>query len=540
MVAVDAVSGLENVEPESWARRALSTLARGKLLQGVPGRLLQGERPLNRLEFAAALAAALDALDTLIVGGEEHLTHTDLAVLERLQADFEPELALLRVRTAALEAKAGNLEANLFSPTAKLDGSVVLALNGGGGGAGSRLFTGFPDTSPAFGDALGASPVPATAANVTFLARSSLNLQASITGGDLLFLRLRGVAGYDIGALLPGIAGGLGPLFYAGGPNGTSYDQSTSAVATDGRATVSIDELYYTTDIDDNAKFRFLAAGRVNIGQLIDTNSFANNEEVDFSNGSFLNNQLITLSASSFFGPGFGLAWQINDAMRLRAIYTAGNGGAVSGDARNRLNAFGAPVGGFGAGGLFGGQTASVIELRIDPGPAASIKLQYARVVEQGAVLATVMPEAIRNSTNDAYGINAEWAITPHFALFGRYGIASTQVNAFDGYAFSGVRSNTWHVGFALPNLFAPGNNLSVAYGQPVRVFAGTATGLTAAGLTTSLVPSGTEGNIEIFYRLRLNDRVSLTPDLQFIVQPVHSRNSNGLAVGTLRAVFEF
>ncbi|WP_256997584.1 carbohydrate porin [Gloeobacter morelensis] len=58
--------------------------------------------------------------------------------------------------------------------------------------------------------------------------------------------------------------------------------------------------------------------------------------------------------------------------------------------------------------------------------------------------------------------------------------------------------------------------------------------------MTTSLVPSGTEGNIEIFYRLRLNDRVSLTPDLQSIVQPVHSRNSNGLAVGTLRAVFEF
>ncbi|UFP93670.1 carbohydrate porin [Gloeobacter morelensis MG652769] len=54
------------------------------------------------------------------------------------------------------------------------------------------------------------------------------------------------------------------------------------------------------------------------------------------------------------------------------------------------------------------------------------------------------------------------------------------------------------------------------------------------------MVPSGTEGNIEIFYRLRLNDRVSLTPDLQSIVQPVHSRNSNGLAVGTLRAVFEF
>jgi hypothetical protein len=121
-------------------------------------------------------------------------------------------------------------------------------------------------------------------------------------------------------------------------------------------------------------------------------------------------------------------------------------------------------------------------------------------------VLATVMPEAIRNSTNDAYGINAEWAITPRFALFGRYGLASTQVNAFDGYAFSGVRSNTWHVGFALPNLFAPGNNLSVAYGQPVRVFAGTAAGLATAGLTTSLVPSGTEGNIEIFYRLRLND----------------------------------
>lgn len=58
--------------------------------------------------------------------------------------------------------------------------------------------------------------------------------------------------------------------------------------------------------------------------------------------------------------------------------------------------------------------------------------------------------------------------------------------------------------------------------------------------MTSSLVPSGTERDYVVYYRHMLTDRLSLTPILQFIEQPVNSSRSNGLAVGILRAVFSF
>ncbi|MBC8120462.1 MAG: carbohydrate porin, partial [Gemmatimonadaceae bacterium] len=135
---------------------------------------------------------------------------------------------------------------------------------------------------------------------------------------------------------------------------------------------------------------------------------------------------------------------------------------------------------------------------------------------------------------------NAEWAITPSLAVFGRYGFAATNVNSMESTFFSEIHSTTWQVGLTLPDFLGPGNSLGVGYAQPVRVHSGSVSGLAGPGLTSGLVPSGVEGDIELFYRIQLNDRLTITPDLQFIIQPVNSVNSNGLTIGTLRAVFSF
>ncbi len=534
-VGVNQVRNLAQVEPDSWDFRSLQSLIERLGLTGKG--TFGGNRALSRFEFALRLNTVLDRLDRLIALGQAGtVTKAELLGLERLRFEFEPELASLRARTERLEVQAARLEPDLFSPTTKLEGSVIMAVTGGGGGEGSRILTGFPDSSPPFGDALGTTEFLATGVNTSIVNRTSLTLRSSFFGKDELLLRMRGVSGFGAGASLPGIANGLGPLFYAGGPLGSSFDQSTTNVTTNGLAPVSIDELYYAANFGGE-QFRFIVAGRVNVGELVDTNSFSNNEEVDFSNGSFLNNQLITYSFSAFYGPGAGFGWQVADFLRVRAIYTAGNGGASSGDAKRNFNEFGAPVGGFGAGGLFGGQSLLVGELVFEPSRTATIKLQYARAVEQGAVLGTVLPDAVINSISQGYGINAEWAITPGFALFGRYAFATTDVNALEGSAYTQIGSTTWHAGFTLPNFLGEGNGLGFAYGQPVRVHSGS---VTIAEETTGLVPSGVEGDFEIFYRIRLTDRLTITPDLQFIVQPVHSVNSNGLTVGTVRAVFNF
>lgn len=535
-VRVNSVTELTDVDPNSWASLALASVAEHLNLTG--SRPVAGERFLSRTEFASGLDAALQKVSELAAANNgERITAEDLATLERLRFEFAGELSTMRRRTDVLESRAQDIDSRLFATTAKLDGSVIMALTGGG--SGGRIASGFPDIAPAFGDALGATNFPAAGINTTLVTRTTLNLRATLMGEDQLLVRLRGVSGFDAGAALPGISSGLGPLFYAGGPNGSSYDQSTTVVSTTGLASVSFDEVYYTTGMDGD-RFRALIAARVNIGELVDTNSFANNEDVDFSNGLFLNNQLITFSFSAFYGPGAGFGWQLNDFLRLRVIYTAGNGGAGVGNAKREANAFGAPFGAFGAGGLFGGQTLLATELRIDPDRNASIKLQYAQVVEQSAVLGTILPDTVNNSVTNGYGVNAEWAITPSLAIFGRYGFAATNVNAMESASFSEINSTTWQAGLTLPDFLGPGNSLGIGYAQPVRVHSGSVSGLVRPGLTTGLVPSGVEGDIELFYHVQLNDRLTITPDLQFIIQPINSLNSNGLTIGTLRAVFSF
>jgi hypothetical protein len=155
--------------------------------------------------------------------------------------------------------------------------------------------------------------------------------------------------------------------------------------------------------------------------------------------------------------------------------------------------------------------------------------------------LGTALPGVINNSYTDVFALNAEWAMSSGLALFGRFGYGSTNVNTYPGssVSFSNLSSNIWRVGFTLMDLMGEGKTLGVAYGGALRVNSGSVTGLTP-GVTTSLVPSGREGELEAYYRIPLNDRMSITPDVQWIFNPVNSANSSTLTVFTLRTVFNF
>ena len=149
------------------------------------------------------------------------------------------ELTTLRGRIDTLEAKTKELENQQISTTSKLDGSVVMGVQGGGA-AGNT----FISSAPALGIPTGI--VSGIAANTTFIGRTSLNLRASFTGKDELLIRLRGVTGQDISGTFPGIASNSGTLRYAGGAAG-SFDGSILGLVTNGNATVSFDKVRYTT-----------------------------------------------------------------------------------------------------------------------------------------------------------------------------------------------------------------------------------------------------------------------------------------------------
>jgi Carbohydrate-selective porin, OprB family/S-layer homology domain len=497
---VSSVSELSDVEPNQWAFQALKSLIeRYGCIEGYPSKKYLGNRPLSRYEFAAGLNACLDKVGEQIAAATSNLaTKDDLATVQRLQEEFKTELATLKGRTDVLEAKTKELEAQQFSTTTKLAATEVFGLTGGSAGGDVVL----PGAASAFGDSDSTGTgglVPGGLANTTFVSRTRLNFLTSFTGDDLLTIRLAASTGDDVSTTF-----GAGDLNYSDNTGG----------ATNGNNRVSIDQVVYSNRIGES--FRYFVGPALDPKIIIDTNSFANNEEGDFSSTLFINNPFL-FEVVGGDNPGAGFDWSLSRSVSLRAVYNAAEGGQSFG---------------FGNGGFFGGASQILAELEVKPSETSAIRLQYARLNEQGTALTAALAGNIINSTTDVFGINAEWAITPNFGLFGRYGTASTRVNsAVDAYG--DISANTYQIGFSLPDLFAPGNTLGVSYGQPIRVNAGTQNGI---GLT----PSGRQNNIEVFYSFRLNDNITLTPDLQFISQPSNIASNPSITVGTLRMVFKF
>jgi hypothetical protein len=123
LAQVATVDELSDVFPSDWAYTALQNLVETYgCIEGYPNRTFRGNQALTRYEFAAGLNACLDVLATLITGGG--LDQSTLATIQRLQQEFQAELATLRGRVDALEAETAELRAQQFSTTTKLRGQV--------------------------------------------------------------------------------------------------------------------------------------------------------------------------------------------------------------------------------------------------------------------------------------------------------------------------------------------------------------------------------------------------------------------------------
>ncbi|WP_293359400.1 MULTISPECIES: VWA domain-containing protein [unclassified Microcoleus] len=107
------VSQSADIAPSSWAFQALLSLAKRYSCPIVsPVGTTLGDRPLKRSDFAVSLNSCLVKVDRAIAAGTPKVGPEDLAIVQRLQTEFAPELATLRGRADALEARSGELEQN--------------------------------------------------------------------------------------------------------------------------------------------------------------------------------------------------------------------------------------------------------------------------------------------------------------------------------------------------------------------------------------------------------------------------------------------
>jgi hypothetical protein len=489
---VTSVSQLSDVRPTDWAFTALQSLVeRYGCIAGYPDRTFRGQRALSRFEFAAGLNACLDKINEIITAGlADKVSAEDLAALQRLQEEFAAELATLRGRVDALEARTSRLEAQQFSTTTKLGGEVIMA--GTGATAGS----------------LGNS-------NIFLATRVRLDFNTSFTGSDLLKTRIElGGGGGSVQGLF-----GVNPAGNVGNVGFATFGQDYAGLGTG----AVLAKLRYDFNVGKDV--------RVSIGPVmhaydhIDTNSFANNEAVDFSSTFFINNPLQILINPQTGGSGAFLDWNPGGgAFSLRGLYLAAN----AGNANAGANIVGVPTNR----GLFGDPYQASVELEFSPktadgdkGPFA-IKLQYTN-------------GGVSNATLNTGGVNLEWQFAKGVALFGRYGFGTIDARGqtiglnpfFGGFPINvaSLGSNdlspqTWMFGFAFPDLFKDGALAAIAIGQP---------------FIESKVGNSTQTNLELFYSFPVSDNITITPDIQFIFNP-NNTSGDTIFVGTLRTVFSF
>jgi Ca-activated chloride channel homolog len=107
------VSQSDEIAPNSWAFQALLSLVKRYSCPIIaPVGTNQGDRPLKRSDFAVSLNSCLVKVDRAIAAGTPKVGPEDLAIVQRLQTEFAPELVTLRGRADALEARSGELEQN--------------------------------------------------------------------------------------------------------------------------------------------------------------------------------------------------------------------------------------------------------------------------------------------------------------------------------------------------------------------------------------------------------------------------------------------
>ncbi|MBN3905828.1 MAG: iron uptake porin [Nostoc sp. NMS1] len=494
---VTSVSQFSDVQPTDWAFQALQSLVeRYGCIAGYPNSTYRGNRALTRYEFAAGLNACLDRVNELIATATADLvTKQDLATLQRLQEEFSAELATLRGRVDAVEARTAELEANQFSTTTKLVGEAIFAV------------------SDIFGGNTG------DANNTVFQDRVRLDLQTSFTGKDLLHTRLAA-----------GNAQAFSLRDNANGVLNSAEGTQTLQIGSSGNNGVNIDWLAYYVPIGPVEAY-FAATGGIHSDYAATNNPYF--EDYDGGNGA-----LSTFASESpiyRIGGGAGAALTIPFSSggsffkpsSLTVGYLASNANNPGGNQ-----------------GLLEGNYAALGQLNFSVGDRLAIAATYVhgyhgagggnlfdlggglgsanRVVgtNQANTLST-----LNASSSNSYGIEAAFRPSDKLSISGF--ISYHDVTGFG--AGDDYEAWSYGLGVALPDFGKKGNVLGIFAGAEPYSF-------NRPGFAGNDIPYHFEG----FYKYRVSDNISITPGVIWLTSPGQSSANDDAIIGTLRTTFTF
>ncbi|MEH1832516.1 MAG: iron uptake porin [Nostoc sp.] len=417
MSQVTSVSQFSDVQPTDWAFGALQSLVeRYGCITGYLNSTYRGNRAITRYEFAAGLNACLSRINELIATATSDLvTKEDLTTLQRLQAEFSPELATLQGRVDSLEARTAELEANQFSTTTKLSAEAIFVI--------TNAFQGSVN-----GD------------NTVFQDRVRLVFKTSFTGKDNLYTRL--TAGNTTLLQLPG---------------GSAEGLQTFNLAPSNN-NLSLDWLSYYFPVGNKIDAYI---GAVN-GVLYD---FVPTLSPYLESASGGGRALTEFASSSPIyriggGAGGGFNYRFSDQLVLSLGYLAGDHASPQPDR-----------------GFFNGQYSAFGQIAWNPNKNSGIGLTYVNAYQnRGAIFDlgssfTLVGTAQANTPfertiTNSYGVEAFYKFSPRFAVNGFFGYTNAKNLAGSGSA------DIWYyaLGLAFPDLGKQGNLGGVIVGaEPYR-----------------------------------------------------------------------
>ena len=318
---VTSVSQLTDVKPTEWAFQALQSLVeRYGCIVGYPDKTFRGNRALTRYEFAAGLNACMDRINELIAAGTTDLVKKeDLLVVQKLQEEFAAELATLRGRVGALEARTTTLEAQQFSTTTKLNGLVWFNLTAAGAGRdvtyeGPDSGRNDPGNGRFFNTRNPVTGVPTRqvtgSPNTTFGFNTWLTFNTSFSGKDSLVTQL--AAGNSISPANQYASAGFFNSY------GVPFTDQTSGTV-NGRSDVVIHDLFYSFPLNDSIKIT--VGPRVNWYRHFDFNRFT-----FFLTGASTFDSIGSTQTNTIDrGSGAVIEWKINKQFRLAVAYLGEN-----------------------------------------------------------------------------------------------------------------------------------------------------------------------------------------------------------------------
>ena len=513
MNQVTNVNQLRDVSPTDWAYEALRSLVdRYGCIAGFPNQTYRGSQALSRYEFAAGLNSCLNQVERLIVSSDA-VVREDLDTINRLSAEFEAELASIGGRIDSLEGRTAFLEDNSFSTTTKLQGEVAFTL---ANAFGEERATDFLDDD----NDLDSADLDS---QVVFNDKVRLQLVSSFTGEDQLITRLT--------------AGNIANSFQD--ETGTREGR----FAHDGPAenNVIIDRLHYTFGLfDNNLKVTAMAVLAAHhfyaevFNDSLNTGGGATGALTRFGERSPLYRQGIARSST-----GLGLRYGIGEKFEISAGYIA-PGGSDPDDGS----------------GLFNGTYSALGQLVFKPFDGLKIGATYVRGYNNdggstlwggtGTNLAsltnpldvTVNPETgesqvnsfSQTTTSNTFGGQFQWDINSFISLRGWFAYSDIDLlEAGDAEVL------TYAGALVFPDLGKEGNLGALIVGAEPYL-----TDIEFDNDEDADFADDVPLHVEALYRYQINDNISITPGLVWLVNPNQNADNDDIFIGAIRTTFTF